>query len=108
MQLNNLTVKKLRSEKGWTQQHLADACGLSLRTIQRVESEGQASKETMMSLCAVFEIRQRVLINLEGMEVKPNFTEKPISKHILVLTAVVSAVFGATLSAIFIYLIIGG
>ena len=37
MQLNQKTIKQLRDDKNWTQQSLADACGLSLRTIQRVE-----------------------------------------------------------------------
>lgn len=44
MQINNNTVKLLRTEKSWTQQHLADASGVSLRTIQRVESDGQQVK----------------------------------------------------------------
>ncbi|ENO00390.1 MULTISPECIES: helix-turn-helix domain-containing protein [Pseudoalteromonas] len=44
MQLNPTTVKSLRSKLDWTQQQLADACDVSLRTIQRVEKEGAASK----------------------------------------------------------------
>lgn len=65
MQLNPNTVKALRQQHSWTQQHLADACDVSLRTIQRVEKEGAASKETTMSLCAVFEVRQGMLITLD-------------------------------------------
>ena len=65
MQLNPTTVKSLRSKLDWTQQQLADACDVSLRTIQRVEKEGAASKETTMALCAVLEVRQGELIKLD-------------------------------------------
>ena len=78
MQLNQKTIKQLRDDKNWTQQSLADACGLSLRTIQRVEKEGVASRETMMSLCAVFEVKQSYLINLDDAEAnqwQPNHSE---------------------------------
>ena len=30
-------VRKLRESKAWSQDHLAEAAGLSVRTIQRVE-----------------------------------------------------------------------
>ncbi len=56
MEIRPDIVKQQRQHKGWTQQHLADACDVSLRTIQRVEKVGNASHETIMSLCAVFEI----------------------------------------------------
>ena len=63
MEVNALKIKELRTNKGWTQQHLADACSISLRTVQRVERYGNASNETVMGLCAVFEIsRSEVLV----------------------------------------------
>lgn len=58
MRVNASLVKQLRTEKSWTQQHLADACGISLRTVQRVERYGTASNETLMALSAVFEVTQ--------------------------------------------------
>jgi transcriptional regulator with XRE-family HTH domain len=68
MRLNPNIIKALRHKHNWTQQLLADACAVSLRTIQRVEKEGAASKETTMSLCAVFEVRQGELIKLDDTE----------------------------------------
>ncbi|WP_448548949.1 helix-turn-helix transcriptional regulator [Thalassotalea fusca] len=56
MEVNAQKIKAMRSDKGWTQQHLADACSISLRTVQRVERYGTASNETAMGLCAVFEV----------------------------------------------------
>lgn len=50
-----MIVKKLRTKKNWSQDHLATLCGLSLRTIQRVEAGHSASIETVKSLSSVFE-----------------------------------------------------
>jgi transcriptional regulator with XRE-family HTH domain len=51
-----MVVKKLRAEKKWSQEHLAVLSGLSVRTIQRVESGQSASIETLKSLASVFEV----------------------------------------------------
>lgn len=56
MLVNAKKLKLLRSEKNWTQQHLADVCDLSLRTIQRVEKDGVGSNETVAAYAAVFEL----------------------------------------------------
>ena len=56
MDIHAKKVKSFRLAKSWTQQHLADASGVSLRTIQRVERHGAASKETVLSLCSTLEI----------------------------------------------------
>jgi transcriptional regulator with XRE-family HTH domain len=61
MEVNSVVIKQLRNARGWTQQHLADASDVNLRTIQRVEREGSASNETVHALCAVFEIRRNQL-----------------------------------------------
>lgn len=58
MQIKAALIRDLRTGKSWTQQHLADACDVSLRTIQRVETLGVASPETVLSLCAVLDIAQ--------------------------------------------------
>lgn len=62
MIINASVVKAERIGKGWTQQQLADVSGLSLRTIQRVENQGQGSMETRNALCAVFEIEHQQLL----------------------------------------------
>ncbi len=51
-----MIVKKLREQKNWSQDQLATMCGLSIRTIQRVESGQSASLETLKSLASVFEV----------------------------------------------------
>jgi len=61
MEINSNIIRDLRQEKGWTQQHFADAAGLSLRTIQRVERDGSAAKETVLAICATLEIQPKQL-----------------------------------------------
>lgn len=51
-----MLVQTLRLKRGWSQQQLADASGLSARTIQRIENGQQASIESLKSLAAVFEV----------------------------------------------------
>ena len=54
MKVNSETVRKWREQRAWSQDHLAEVTGLSLRTIQRVEAEGKASNETRMALASAF------------------------------------------------------
>ena len=61
MKVNADVVRRLRAERGWSQEQLAVAAGLSLRTIQRVEGEGVASRETRVCLAATFDIDLGVL-----------------------------------------------
>jgi len=56
MLVDNNLISEERKRRNWTQQHLADACGVSLRTIQRAERDGQVSNETVQALNAVFDI----------------------------------------------------
>jgi transcriptional regulator with XRE-family HTH domain len=51
-----MLVQKLRLKRGWSQQQLAEASGLSVRTVQRIEAGQPASTETLKSLAAVFEV----------------------------------------------------
>ena len=56
MKLNSQTIKRLREQRSWSQEHLASAAGLSLRTIQRVEAEGKGSPETRLALGAALQV----------------------------------------------------
>ena len=53
---NNLRdIKKMRLERHWSQEQLAEMSGLSIRTIQRIENGENAGLESLKSLAAVFE-----------------------------------------------------
>ena len=51
-----MMIQKLRLQRGWSQQQLAEMSGLSTRTIQRLENGNSASIESLKSLAAVFEV----------------------------------------------------
>jgi len=51
-----MLVRKLRLERGWSQETLAEVSGISVRTIQRLERGGNASLESLCALAAVFEV----------------------------------------------------
>jgi|LGVE01.1.fsa_nt_gb transcriptional regulator with XRE-family HTH domain len=50
-----MTIRKLRLNRGWSQEQLAEISGVSTRTIQRIERGKKASLETLKCLAAVFE-----------------------------------------------------
>ncbi|NKI36133.1 DUF805 domain-containing protein [Wenzhouxiangella sp. XN79A] len=56
MRIDSLRVRALRRARHWSQDQLADACGLNLRTVQRLESSGRASLDSLRALAAVFEV----------------------------------------------------
>ena len=56
MNINAALVKKLRTEKSWSQEELATVSGLNLRTVQRIESEATASLQSKKALAAAFDM----------------------------------------------------
>ncbi|TYC18086.1 helix-turn-helix domain-containing protein [Bizionia gelidisalsuginis] len=54
--INLRDTKKMRLERHWSQDQLAEMSGLSIRTIQRIENGENAGLESLKSLAAVFEI----------------------------------------------------
>ena len=56
MKIVAATVKAARERRAWSQQHLADASGLSLRTVQRIEANGSASYESARAIAASLDL----------------------------------------------------
>jgi transcriptional regulator with XRE-family HTH domain len=48
--------RKLRLQRGWSQEQLAELSGLSVRTIQRIERGQKPGLESAKSLASVFEV----------------------------------------------------
>jgi len=70
-------VQKLRLQRGWSQDQLAELSGLSVRTIQRIERGQAASAESLKSLAAVFQIDFSALQPEANMTLDPNLAVKP-------------------------------
>jgi transcriptional regulator with XRE-family HTH domain len=62
MHINKEFLRQQREQRGWTQSHLAEVADLSLRTVQRIETSGIASKESAMALAAGLEIKLNDLL----------------------------------------------
>lgn len=104
MDVNARRIKALRTSSGWTQQHLADACAISLRTVQRVERYGNASQETLASLSSVFEVEQAELIVAEQqVELVKEGSALIVNLHSQAL--VVAALCGVCVGALIMYFI---
>ena len=56
MKINAELILELRKKKSWSQDELAIASGLNLRTIQRIEKEASASLQSRKSLAAALDI----------------------------------------------------
>jgi transcriptional regulator with XRE-family HTH domain len=72
MQINAERVVELRKKCSWSQDELATAAGLNLRTIQRVENSATASLQTMKAIASALEAE------LDDFRIKP---EKVMAKY---------------------------
>jgi transcriptional regulator with XRE-family HTH domain len=59
-------VRELREGRSWSQAHLADAAGLNVRTVQRIEAGEPCSYETMMGLAAALGVDVAMLETTRG------------------------------------------
>lgn len=65
MQIDGDQVRQLREGRAWSQEHLAQCAGVSLRTVQRVEAEGGASHETILALASALEVTPMALRSMQ-------------------------------------------
>ena len=56
MHVDSKRIRAERERRAWSQEHLAAAADVSLRTIQRVEGTGLASYDTALAVAAVFQL----------------------------------------------------
>jgi transcriptional regulator with XRE-family HTH domain len=72
MQINSDRILELRRKCEWSQDELATASGLNLRTVQRVENAGTASLQTLKALAAALET------NVDDLK---SVVEAPVTKY---------------------------
>ena len=54
------SVKELREKRAWSQEQLAGIAGISLRTVQRIESGKPASFESLKTIASAFDFEQKL------------------------------------------------
>jgi transcriptional regulator with XRE-family HTH domain len=88
--INSEFIKDQRQKRGWSQEQLAAAAGLGVRTIQRMESGSSASSESAKCLAAVFEVPFSHLLIEEPEAFSPR-------RRLLVAAGAVCAALGSSL-----------
>jgi len=63
MSVSSEKLRKLRQYNGWSQDRLAEISGLSLRTIQRIENNGNASLESKLAIATALNISPSELLD---------------------------------------------
>lgn len=96
VKIDSRLVVAEREARAWSQQHLADASGLALRTIQRIEARGAGSYESAKAIAACFAMPVASL----------RAVEKPVSAHFVrsraaKLTSAALASLGMAAAALF-------
>jgi transcriptional regulator with XRE-family HTH domain len=78
MKIDAELIIRLRKERSWSQEELAIASGLNLRTIQRIEREALASLQSKKAVAAALEVDTQDLESEEGhMKRADEAQEKP-------------------------------
>ncbi|NOX81448.1 MAG: helix-turn-helix domain-containing protein [Alphaproteobacteria bacterium] len=75
-----MNIQERRREKGWSQEELARHCGLSTRTVQRIEGGQKAGLESLKCLAAVFETSISALMQEHKMNDTKNPNQSAISE----------------------------
>ena len=88
-------IRTERENRGWSQGHLADVAGLSLRTIQRIEKTGSASFESVTALAAILSIDVADLRAAESEPKRPRAIRLSLELPIRLALAVVSGILCA-------------
>jgi DNA-binding XRE family transcriptional regulator len=83
MKVNAELILSLRKERAWSQDELALATGLNLRTIQRIETEATASLQSVKALASAFEVSIRALEYKES-----TMLSKLVGKEVLVVMGI--------------------
>lgn len=84
-------VKYYRKDNGWSQELLAKAAGLSLRTIQRAEKDGNSSVETQLALAAALNVSSKNL-SLASTQIETQWKWRSIMQSVSALLVVFGAI----------------
>jgi transcriptional regulator with XRE-family HTH domain len=56
VQVDGGLIRSEREKRAWSQEHLAAAAGIGVRTLQRIEATGVASYESVRAISSVLEL----------------------------------------------------
>lgn len=73
MNIDSNKIRLLRKERNWSQEKLSEKCGLSPRTIQRIEGGNKSSQESIRLLAIAFEVDTKTLLLIEKQKIETPF-----------------------------------
>ncbi|MCY4304973.1 MAG: helix-turn-helix domain-containing protein [Aestuariivita sp.] len=76
-----MIVRKLRIEKGFSQEQLASMAGISTRTLQRIERGANASPETLKCLAACLDVDFASLRKEQDMTIDTRISQTMLSNE---------------------------
>jgi transcriptional regulator with XRE-family HTH domain len=85
MRINAQLVITFRKQRSWSQEELATAAGLNLRTVQRIEADGVASLQSSKALASAFDVEVSEL-SLQKERVMRTFEYKIVMFKASILT----------------------
>ena len=91
MKVNAELILKMRRDKAWSQDELAIAAGLNLRTIQRIETEATASLQSLKALASAFGVSVRAFEHEES-----TMLSKLVGKDVRVVMGASMSTFSGT------------
>ncbi len=88
MKVNVDLLLQLRKARAWSQDELATASGLNLRSIQRIEKEATASLQSMKALASAFDVNLRDLEHQES-----EMIHELLGKELAILPTCIGAIY---------------
>jgi len=93
--IDTKTLREKRSQRHWSQSDLSEASGLSLRTVQRMETEGRCSIDSIQAIAAAFDLSvDEFLISHQNIGIKRGVTMGFIGVAVGSLAAITSVLLG--------------
>ncbi|WP_313318847.1 helix-turn-helix transcriptional regulator [Stenotrophomonas sp.] len=80
VKIDGKRIRQLREVRGWSQEHLATLCGLSVRTVQRLEAEGSASLESRMAVASALGVSAGDLLAAPAADTPLAVAAAPIAR----------------------------
>lgn len=81
-----MTLIQRRHDLGWTQEHLAQTSGISVRTIQRLENGATAGGDSLQSLAAALDCDVACLLEYDPSDAELEFIKQRLGFRVHCLT----------------------
>ncbi|HZQ00333.1 MAG TPA: 2TM domain-containing protein [Reyranella sp.] len=102
-----LLIQKLRLQRGWSQEQLAELAGLSARTVQRIERGQTPSAESLKAIAAVLDVHFAELREAHMAPIAERAVERDVSDEEALALAKVRRIKGFYMHLVQYVLIVG-